>query len=604
MTSPFGVCESSTPPRYVIDPAANATDDVVARATLSPDRPAFARKVDGEWRTVTWAEFAGQVTALAGGLIAAGVEPGDRVAVMSGTRYEWVLCDLAIWTAGTVSVPVYETSSAAQVSWILSDSEAVAAIVENERCRALVEQAAPEPLRQVWQIEGGDLNTLAHNGERVSTDAIERRRRGVTAESPATIVYTSGTTGRPKGCLLRHSSLLGEVRNLALADGIREHVLGEHTSLLLFLPLAHIFARMVQLIAIHNGAMTAHTSDVKTVAAELESFRPTLVLAVPRVFEKFTNAARRTAAASGRARLFRAAENTAVEYSRALDHGRPSRWLRARRRLWDRLVYRRLRAAFGGRLACAVCGGAPLSARLGHFLRGIGVPVLEGYGLTEATAGVTLNLPAAQRIGSVGRPVPGCTVRISTDGEVLVSGSSVFGGYWHNVQETRVALDDGWLRTGDLGELDIDGFLTITGRKKDVIVTASGKNVAPAVLEDTVRQHWLVDQCVVVGDRRPYIGALVTLDRDALAEWKREHHIDPDATIAELRGHPELLAAIQAAVDDANRAVSHAEAIKRFRIVPVDFLVGAELTPTEKVRRDYVVTTFAHEIDALYTDPA
>lgn len=590
--------EASTPSRYEMADDANIIDDLLARVARTPDRAAFARKVGTAWTTLTWKEFAGQVTALAERLVAHGIEPGDRVAIMAGTRYEWVLCDYAIWTAGGVSVPVYETSSAEQVSWILADSGAVAAFVADDHCRDLVEQAGAPGMRLVWTMDDGGLGGLEP-----SARDLRSRRRGMTADSPATIVYTSGTTGRPKGCVLTHANLCAEVRAVTTADGISESVLTEDTSILLFLPLAHVFARMVQLAAVRNGALTAHTSDVKNLRPQLESFRPTALLAVPRVFEKFAANAERTAATTGRGRLFAWAEATAVEYSRALDGGGPSWWLRARRRVFDRVVYARLRAALGGRVIHAVSGAAPLSPRLAHFLRGIGLIVLEGYGLTETTAGVTLNLPAASRIGTVGRPLPGSTVRIAADGEVLVKGPTVFGGYWHAPDETRAMLtEDGWLRTGDLGALDADGYLTVTGRKKNLIVTASGKNVPSEYLEDRLRAHWLIDQCVVVGDRRPYIGALITLDPDAFADFKQRHHMTTAATVGELRHAPSLLSTIQRAVDEVNAAVSHAEAIKQFRIVAADFVINDELTPTQKVRRSHVLTKYANEVEALYVD--
>ena len=423
----------------------------------------------------------------------------------------------------------------------------------------------------------------------------------MTAASLATIVYTSGTTGRPKGCMIDHGSLVAEARNVARARGIHDYVLNENSSILLFLPLAHIFARVIQLCAVHSGAYLGHVGDIGTLQTELAAFRPTLVLSVPRVFEKLAAAARQKAAEEGHERLFRAAEAAAVAYSKAADGRGPGIGLRIRHRLFDRLVYRKLRGAMGGRVVYAVSGGAPLSAELGHFFRGAGINILEGWGLTETTAGVTLNLPAAQRIGSTGQPLPGCEVRIAPDGEILAGGRSVFAGYWHNPEATGEAFDEDWFRTGDLGRLDSEGFLYITGRKKDLIVTASGKNVAPALLEDRLREHWLIEECVVVGDMRPYIGVLVTLDDGIFTQWKQAHRKPAGATIGELRGDPDLLSVIQAGVDRANEVVSRAEAIKRFRILDSQFSVGAELTPTQKVRRNFVLSKFAAEVDALYT---
>ncbi|MGE5132623.1 MAG: AMP-dependent synthetase/ligase [Gemmatimonadota bacterium] len=595
--------EWSAPYRYTVPAQANAADDVFERAALAPGHVSFARKDGSGWTPVTSAGFARQVTALAAGLIAAGIRPGDRVALMSGTRYEWALCDFAIWTAGAVTVPIYETSSVPQVSWILGDSGAAAIFVENEDYEKTVAEADVPTLRQVWRLDDDSLSRLAARGEDVDPVLVERRRGGTAADSPATIVYTSGTTGRPKGCVLSHASLIGEVRNIALADGISDTILTGDSSILLFLPLAHILARVVQLVAVHNGARIAHTSNLPGLAGELASFRPTVVLAVPRVFEKLYNTAARKAAADGHERIFRAAENTAVAWSQALDHGGPGPGLRLRRALFDRLVYRKLRAAMGGRVAFAVSGGAPLAARLGHFLRGAGVTILEGYGLTETASGATLNLPGVLRIGTVGRPLPGWAVRIAPDGEVLLKGPGVFSGYWRNERATAAALDEqGWLHTGDLGALD-DGFLSITGRQKDLIVTAAGKNVAPAYFEDRLRAHWLIDQCVLVGDQRPFVAALVTLDPPAFTEWKREHGKPESASVAELGADADLVADIQAAVDEINREVSRAEAVRKFRIVAAEFTVSEELTPTQKVRRSYVLAKFESDVRELYRRP-
>jgi long-chain acyl-CoA synthetase len=602
METVFALREWATPPRFVVPADINAADDVADNASRRPDHAAFARKIDGGWHTVTARQFADQVTALAAGLIAAGIQPGDRIALMSSTRYEWALCDYAILTVGAVTVPIYETSSAEQVAWILRDSDATAIIVESGSLLAVVEEAHVESVRRRWVIDGGDLGALAASGASVPAEQVEQRRRGVAAAQLASIVYTSGTTGPPKGCMISHGSLAAEVRNTASAEGIRESVLTDRASILLFLPLAHIFARVVQFAAVHNGTCISHTSDLQHLPAELHDVSPTIVLAVPRVFEKLYNTAQHKAAAAGHAKLFRAADATATAYSQSLDRGGPGPWLRIKRRVFDRLVYGKLRDAMGGRVAHAVSGGAPLGARLGHFLRGAGVIILEGYGLTETTAGVTLNLPAALRIGSVGRPLPGCAVRIAADGEVLVKGPNVFSGYWRNEQATDEAFDgQGWLCTGDLGQLD-DGYLTITGRKKDLIITASGKNVAPAFLEDRLRAHWLIDECVLVGDRRPYIAALVTLDPQAFTQWKQDHHKPLDATVAQMRQDPELAATIQTAIDGVNSAVSRAEAIKRWRVLPGQFAVGDELTATQKVRREHVLAKLADDIDALYPD--
>jgi long-chain acyl-CoA synthetase len=595
--------ESSTALRYRVPNGANATDDVVANASRRPDHAAFARKAGGEWCPVTSKEFADEVTGLAAGLIAVGIAPGDRIAVMSATRYEWTLCDFAILAAGAVTVPIYETSSIAQVEWILRDSGATAVFVENEQLQAVVDKADVPDVKQVWLMDGDGLAELATQGEDVAPEQVEQQRRSVTAEQLASIVYTSGTTGRPKGCMITHRNLLAEMHSIVLADGMSETVVTDRDSLLLFLPLAHILARLVQFAAFHQGAQVAHFSDLTQVPAELAAYRPTILLAVPRVFEKLYNTAQRKATGMVRARLFHSATRTAIAYSQSLDTGGPGLGLRVRRRVFDRLVYAKLRAAMGGRVTYAISGGAPLGARLGHFLRGAGVNILEGYGLTETTAAVTLNLPQAQRIGSVGRPLPGCAIRIAGDGEVLVKGANISGGYWRNEQATGEAIDEhGWLHTGDLGDLH-DGYLTITGRKKDIIVTATGKTIAPAFYEDRLRAHWLIDQCVLVGDRRPYLAALVTLDPQAFTQWTQDHGRPLAATVSELRHDPDLIATVQAAIDEVNELVSRAEVIRQFRIVSGEFTIGDELTPTQKVRRDHVLAKLAGEVAALYPQP-
>lgn len=598
-TTDAQVSERSTAAVYLPSAEVNATDDIFERAARDPDHRAFGRKVGGVWQSLSSKEFAEQVTALAAGLIAVGIRPGDRVALLSATRFEWMLTDFAIWTAGAVTVPIYETSSLEQVRWILSDSGAVAVFVADEHLAAVVDAAGVASVRWVWQF-GSALDELVFGGRHIAADEVAQRRRGVTAASLATIVYTSGTTGRPKGCMISHGSLVAAVRNAARAEGIPD-ILNEDTSILLFLPLAHIFARVIQLSGVHAGAYLGHTGDISALPAELAAFRPTLVLSVPRVFEKFAAAALQKAADEGHERVFRAAEAAAVAYSQAADGPGPGVALRIKHRVFDRLVYAKVRAAMGGRVSWAVSGGAPLSAELGHFFRGAGINILEGWGLTETTAGVTLNRPAAQRIGSAGPPLPGCSVRIAADGEVLVRGANIFSGYWRNERATGEIFEDGWLRTGDLGRLDDAGFLFITGRKKDLIVTASGKNVAPAVLEERLREHGLIEECVVVGDARPYVGVLVTLDMGIFAHWKREHRKPAEASVRDMRDDPDLRSTIQEGVDRANEAVSRAEAIKRFRILAGQFAVGVELTPTQKVRRNYVLSNFAEEVEALYT---
>jgi long-chain acyl-CoA synthetase len=573
---------------------------VFGHAEAYPDDVIFSRKVAGEWEPVTTKDFAASVRSVAAGLVAAGVSPGDRVALMSRTRYEWTLCDYAIWTAGAVTVPIYETSSAEQVAWILSDSGAALAIVESAKHRELVAQAADtSSVRAVFEIETGGIDDLIAQGQDVIDTELESRRTAVTPEELATVIYTSGTTGRPKGCELTHGNLLFELQSTA--EGLRP-LFVPGSSTLLFLPLAHVLARVIQCGCVYNRVRMGHAPDIKNLLSDLGTFRPTFILSVPRVFEKVYNTAKQKARDEGKGRIFDLAESTAVAYSEALDRGRVSPLLRARHLLFDKLVYGKLRAALGGQTKYAVSGGAPLGVRLGHFYRGIGLTILEGYGLTETSAAATLNLPSAMKVGTVGRPIPGASVRIAEDGEVLLKGGHIFAGYWKNEDATADVLHDGYLRTGDIGVLDADGFLTITGRKKELIVTAGGKNVAPAVLEDRLRAHPLISQCMVVGDKRPFIGVLITLDEEALPGWSRAHGKPENATAADLVDDPDLRAELQKAVDEANKAVSHAESIRKFVILPVDFTEeNGALTPSLKVKRNVVLDRFGDDVENLYT---
>jgi long-chain acyl-CoA synthetase len=595
------VREFTVPATITIPADANLTDAVYDNAKNYPDSVSFSRRVDGQWQDVTAAGFADEVTAVAKGLIASGVRPGDRVALMSRTRYEWTLLDYAIWAAGAVTVPIYETSSAEQVQWILSDSGAVTAIVETAEHEAVLDTVRGDlpALQRVLRIEADAVGTLTGLGRSLDDDEVERRRTAVRADDLATIIYTSGTTGRPKGCELSHRNLLFDV--LTCSEGLRS-VFSETGATLLFLPLAHVFGRVIQCGAVVYRARIGHTSDVRNLLADLESFRPTFVLSVPRVFEKVYNSAKQRAHADGKGRIFDAAERVAISYSQALDTGRVPMWLRAVHAMCDRVVYSRLRAALGGQCRAAISGGAPLGARLGHFFRGIGITVYEGYGLTETSAGACVNLEGALKIGTVGRPMPGVSVGIADDGEILLKGDNIFRGYWHNDDATAGALGaDGWFHTGDIGEIDADGYLTITGRKKELIVTAGGKNVAPAVLEDRLRAHPLISQALVVGDGRPFIGCLITIDAEAFPAWKEAHGKPAGAAVADLREDADLRADIQAAVDEANKAVSRAEAIRKFRILPEDFTeAGGELTPTMKVKRNVVLESHADDVSALY----
>ena len=592
--------ESSSPKVIDLDPGAALPDAVFAAAERDPGAVMFTRKVAGRWAPVTAKEFASEVRSLAAGLVAAGVGPGDRVGLMSKTRYEWTLVDYAIWTAGAVTVPVYETSSSEQVAWNLGDSGAVAVVLESAAHQASYDQVAGQlpDLRSVWQIDAEGLEELAASGRDVPDTEVTARRATLGTDSLATLIYTSGTTGRPKGCELTHGNLLGTGRS---ASAVLPELFNAQGSTLLFLPLAHVFARLIQVGCVESGARMGHTSDIKNLLPDFATFQPTFILSVPRIFEKVYNTARQRAHSDGKGPIFDRAEAVAIAWSEALQDGKPSLFLTAQHALFDKLVYAKLRAALGGRVAWAVSGGAPLGARLGHFFRGVGVTILEGYGLTETTAAGTVNTPAHLRIGSVGRPSPGVTVRIAADGEILMSGDHVFRAYWQNATATDEAIVDEWFHSGDIGEIDSDGFVRITGRKKELLVTAGGKNVAPAVLEDRLRAHPLVSQCIVVGDQKPFIAALVTIDAEALAPWLAAAG-RPAANVPTLVDDPALRAAVQDAVDEANKAVSRAEAIRTFSILPVDWTEEAgQMTPSLKLKRSVVMAEFADEVEGLYS---
>ncbi len=594
--------EFSTPLSVSIPSTGNLTDDVVTNAADAPDAVVFSRRSSDGWSDVTAAEFHDEVRAVAKGLVAAGVEAGDRVALLSKTRYEWTLLDYAIWFAGAVSVPIYETSSAEQIGWILSDSGARAVVAEGPDHLARVREAREAgdltELQHVWSIQDNAVDVLQRLGSDISDDALEQRRTAATPQSVATLIYTSGTTGRPKGCMLTHGNFMFELG--VAVDELQDLFDQEGAATLLFLPLAHVFARIIQIGCVKSRARMGHSADIKNLVADLGEFRPTFILAVPRVFEKVFNSASQRATADGRGKIFDRAADAAIAWSRALDGPRVPVRLRAQHALFDRLVYGKLRQALGGSCAYAISGGAPLGDRLSHFYRGIGLVVLEGYGLTETTAALSANLPGAIKIGTVGRPFPGTSVRVGDDGELLFRGGQVFAGYWGNEAATHEAIDpDGWFHTGDVGEVDDEGFVKITGRKKEILVTAGGKNVAPAVLEDRLRAHALVDQCLVVGDGQPFIGALVTLDRETLPVWAEQHgkSSDLDALVHD----PDLVSAVQDAVDEANKAVSKAESIRKFTILPGEWTEeGGQLTPSLKLKRNVVVRESRAEVEALY----
>jgi long-chain acyl-CoA synthetase len=623
--------EYSTPASVDIPSSAGLTDVVFERAASEPGRVVMRRKSttgNAGWQDVTARQFTDDVTALAKGLIATGIATGDRVALMSRTRYEWTVADYAVWVAGATTVPIYETSSAEQVEWILTDSGARALIAETPAHLQTAAEtlAAASGVERVWMIEddtAGDgaalavpgrpvpvepVSALATAGAEITGEQVDQRRKSRCTADLATIIYTSGTTGRPKGCELSHGNLLADVRNV-MHGWLPAIFETPGASTLLFLPLAHSFARIIQVGCLESGVVLGHTPSVASLLPDLASFRPTFILAVPRVFEKVYNGAEQQASGSPvKSRIFHAAAQTAIAWSQAagtgaaVPGGGPGMPLRLRYALFDRLVYAKLRAAVGGRVRYAVSGGAPLGERLGHFFRGAGITVLEGYGLTESSAAATVNRPEHIKIGTVGQPLPGVTVRIADDGEIFLGGPTIFGGYWHNEAATAEVLADGWLRTGDMGELDDDGYLRVTGRKKELIVTAGGKNVAPAVLEDRIRAHPLVSQCLVVGDGRPYVACLITLDEESVDIWKAKFPHLKDKAVADLTEAPELHAELQAAVDEANKAVSRAEAVRRFRVLPGDFTEqDGYLTPSLKVRRNVIVKDFAADIEALYS---
>lgn len=597
--------EYEAPASYAIPARANNSDSVFLHAEHSPNTVLFnVADGSGGLADVTAAEFARTVTDVAKGLIASGVEPGDRVAIMAPTRYEWVVLDHAIWATGGCTVAIYDSSAAEQAKWILQDSATTLLIVDSDQHRRTIDDidsgALPD-LRETLQIDKGAVAELTGRGAHLDDDSVHTRRAAVGASSPATLIYTSGTTGRPKGVILTHANLYAESKSDRIALG---EFVTQGNKTLMFLPLAHVFARAVTLAALDAEVVVAFSSDWSTLVDQFGSFRPHFILAVPRVFEKVFNGAKQKAHVGGTGKIFDLATDTAVAYSRSLDNGGPGLALRLRHALFDKLVYGKLRLALGGRCEAAVSGGGPLGAHLGHFFRGAGIPVYEGYGLTETTAAITVNTPAHTRVGTVGRPTDGHAVKIADDGELLLRGPVVFDEYWGNPQATADAFADGWFQTGDLGAIDRDGYLTITGRKKEIIVTAGGKNVSPTLTEDALRTHPLISQAMVVGDGRPYIAALITLDPEVLTAWKESHHLPADTSNEALVANPDLVAEIDAAVEDTNKKVSHAEAIKKVRILPVDWTEATgELTPKMSLRRATVMQKYAAEVDAIY-DPA
>ena len=589
----------TTPGGPTVPPNVNAVQQLMVRADAAPDHPALAYRDGDQFTSVSTREFWETVRELAAGLVAAGIKKGDRVALHCGTRIEFTYFDYAIWAAGAGTTTIYETSSAEQVKWILSDSGAVALVSENAATMASFEEveADVQGVVSVFVIDNGAVDALKKLATDESRKEVDRRIAGIAHDDLATLVYTSGTTGMPKGCVLTHHNFVSEVASLEQA--VPEIVTSANRTLM-FLPLAHIFARAVQSASVSSGVQIFYSSGIPNLLEELPMAKPTWVFSVPRVFEKIYNGAKAKADADGKGSIFDKAAAVAIAYSQGIERGKVTVGTKLAHGLFDKLVYGKIRALFGGDVRYAISGGAPLGARLGHFFRGVGITALEGYGLTETTAGATINQPSAIRVGSVGRPLPGASIGIADDGEILIKGGMVFSGYWNNEQATDEAFDGEWFRSGDLGVLDDEGFLSITGRKKEIIVTAAGKNVAPAVLEDRMRSHALISQVMVVGDAKPFIAALVALDEDSLPRWAAGHGKET-LSPGELHRDEDLLTEIQGAVDYANKAVSRAEAIKEFRILPSDLSIeGGELTPTLKVKRSVVASKYASVIEEIY----
>ncbi len=584
------------------DPDANASDLLVDRVRLTPNGALFSLPTsDGGWSDITASEFHRQVKALAKGLMAAGVEPGDKIGFMCKTRYEWTLVDFATWFAGAALVPIYETSSPSQVQYILDDSEAHHMIVETADHFSRFDEVAGDlpNIGHVWQMHLGDLEKLASTGESVSDADLETRRAMAKGSDLATLIYTSGSTGVPKGCILTHSNFVELCRNASVS---MSQIVNPQSSTLLFITTAHIFARFISVLGVHGGVKIGHQADTKQLLPSLGSFKPTFLLAVPRVFEKVYNSAEQKAEAGGKGKIFRKAADVAIEHSKALDAGKVPLGLKLQFALFDRLVYSKLKAAMGGRVVYAVSGSAPLGLRLAHFFRSLDIRILEGYGLTETTAPATINLVDKFKIGTTGPALPGVGIKIAEDGEILVKGINVFAGYWKKPEATAEVMEGDWFRTGDIGALDDDGYLTITGRKKEIIVTAGGKNVAPAGLEDPIRSNPIIGQVVVVGDQKPFIAALVTLDSEMLPVWLNNNELDAQMSLTEAASHPKVIAEVQRAIDAANARVSRAESIRKFTILATEFTESSgHLTPKMSIKRHVITADFADVIEGMYS---
>jgi len=599
------VVQFEVPAIVPADPEANITDLLVQRVRKTPNLALFSVPDGSGWRDITAADFERSVIALAKGFIAAGIQPGEKVGFLARTTYEWTLVDFALFYAGAIMVPIYETSSPSQIQWILEDSGAVAAIVESPDHFARLDEVRGElpHLREVWQLHLGAIDALTAQGAEIADDEVERRRGLANAADVATLIYTSGSTGRPKGCVLTHSNFVELSRNAAKA--LDDVVSTPGASTVLFITTAHVFARFISILNVHAGVRTGHQPDTKQLLPALGSFKPTFLLAVPRVFEKVYNSAEQKAEAGGKGKIFRAAAAAAIEHSRLAEQGaKIPLGLRIRFALFDRLVYGKLREAMGGNVVYAISGSAPLGARLGHFFHSLGVVILEGYGLTETTAPATVNLADKSKIGTVGPALPGVGIRLADDGEIEVRGINVFKEYWNNPEATAAAFDDGWFRTGDIGSFDAEGFLTITGRKKEIIVTAGGKNVSPAALEDPIRANPIIGQVVVVGDQKPFISALVTLDPEMLPTWLANNGLPADMPLAEAASNDAVRAEVQRAIDNANTRVSRAESIRKFTILPTEWTeASGHLTPKLSIKRNVILADFADDIAAIYDEP-
>lgn len=590
-----------TPALVPADPGANATALLLDRLKKSPKSALFAVPFGDTWRDVTTEEFYNQVIALAKGFIASGIRQGDRVGLMCKTRYEWTLIDFAMWFAGAALVPIYETSAPSQIQWILEDSEAVALIVETgDHLNRFEEIRADAPfVHTVWQVDAGDLDAIVEAGTKISDEEVEERRSAAKGSDLATLIYTSGSTGKPKGCVLTHSNFVELSRNIEVAI---PELINTSSSTLLFITTAHIFARFISVLCVCGGVKVGHQGDTTQLLPAMQSFKPSFLLAVPRVFEKVYNSAEQKAEAGGKGDIFRKAAATAIEYSKAEMNGHVPLGLKLKFALFDKLVLSKLRAALGGNCTYAISGSAPLGDRLAHFYNALGLTVLEGYGLTETTAPISINLPKKYKIGTVGPALPGCSVRLSEDSEIEAAGVNVFKEYWKNPKATAESFHDGWFKTGDIGEIDSDGYITITGRKKEILVTAGGKNVAPAYLEDPIRANPIIGQVVCVGDAKPYISALITLDTEMLPMWLTNNKLNPNMSLDEAVKNPAVVAAVQSAVDRANARVSRAESIRKFTILPIEFTEGSgHLTPKMSIKRNVIIKDFAEEIEQMYS---